>query len=104
MTVTFDLAPDWLDSLSDADDYAAAAFPGAAPVHRAAPLQAAAMLRAPAHPTVDQMAELVGELFAEGSLSFEQLCSLSHVPELESLLGDKVAHASPARRLIATRR
>lgn len=45
-----------------------------------------------------QVAELVGELFTEGSLSFEQLCSLSNVPELKTLLGETLAGVAPARR------
>lgn len=97
--MTFDFAPNWPDGLTTPTNYAAprpltntaipsGVIPGAAPPPCAPP-----------HPTLDQMADLVGELFAEGSLSFEQLCSLSNVPELESLLGDTVAGVVPARRV-----
>lgn len=101
--MTFDFAPGWLDSLIDSPDVAtqvvrptptltaaALAAPGAAPC-------------APAHPTDAQMARLVGELFSEGSLSFEQLCSLSHAPGLGVLLGDTVAQVTPARRTATAR-
>lgn len=93
--MTFDFAPDWRDTWSSAIDTAESTFratPTAPPplVSRAA--------RAPAHPSHDQMATLVGELFAEGSLSFEQLCSLSNAPELADLLGDTVAAVVPSRR------
>lgn len=53
---------------------------------------------APAIPTMAQVARLVEELFAEGSLSFEQLRSLSDVPELTLLLGDALAGVSAERR------
>lgn len=100
--MTFDFAPNWLDDQAYTVDHAtarprplisAAIIPGAAPPPCAPP-----------HPTVGQMADLVGELFTEGSLSFEQLCSLSHVPELKPLLGDTVAGVAPARRVTAATR
>lgn len=99
--MTFDFAPGWLDGLFNAHDYASPSPTPPRPLP-AAPARPAAMAVvapcAPAHPTPDQMARLVGELFTEGSLSFEQLCSLSNVPELSPLLGDAVAGAAPARR------
>lgn len=97
--MTFDFAPNWLDGLTNRTDHAAprpltgAAIPsGVLPGVVPPPCP-------PPHPTLGQMADLVGELFTEGSLSFEQLCSLSNVPELEPLLGDTVAGVAPARRV-----
>lgn len=100
--MTFDFAPDWLDTLSNAGDTTAIPFPRA-DTTAAAPLDAAPA-RAPRHPSRDQMAQLVGELFAEGSLSFEQLCSLSNAPEMQDLLDDTVAGATPWRRMASGRR
>lgn len=100
--MTFDFTPDWLDAMSTAADYANPA--PHANFTPAAPLRALAAAGAPPSPTMDQVAALVGELFAEGSLSFEQLCSLSAVPELESLLDDTLAGVAPIRRTGAARR
>lgn len=103
--MTFDFAPGWLDALSSSAEYAA---PAPRPVRielglrtGARPLPAPC---APTHPTAAQMAELVEELFTEGSLSFEQLCSLSNVPELEPLLEDTVAGVPVSRRMAGTKR
>lgn len=98
--MTFDFAPNWLDTVSaDADTQ---------PTHRAllspAPLVAFAPARPPAPPTMAEVADLVDELFTEGSLSFEQLCSLSNAPELGALLEDKVANVAPIRRVANARR
>lgn len=93
--MTFDFTPGWLDSLIQAAERITPA-PRAAGAECAAPC-------APAHPTPSQVAELVEELFSEGSLSFEQLCSLSNVPELEPLLGDTVAGVPQARRAVGRR-
>lgn len=92
--MTFDFAPDWLDTLA-ATDFSQPVPPAAV---RFKPSPAASPLMPPAPPTLDQMADLVGELFTEGSLSFEQLCSLSNVPELSPLLGDTLANVAPSRR------
>ena len=99
--MTFDFAPDWLDTAAIVTETSAFAAAGAA-----MPLAAMRVIAAPcapAHPTESQMASLVGELFAEGSLSFEQLCSLSNAPELEHLLGDTVAGVAPSRRALGRR-
>lgn len=93
--MTFDFAPDWRDSSPSADTAPQTALPTAA---TGFPPLSASPPRAPAHPTRHQMASLVGELFAEGSLNFEQLCSLSNAPELADLLGDTVAAVVPSRR------
>lgn len=93
--MTFDFAPGWLDALSSTTDYASPAPPPVR-VDLRRPLPAPC---APAHPTTAEMAALVQELFTEGSLSFEQLRSLSHVPELERLLEDKVAGVPACRRV-----
>lgn len=96
--VTFDFTPDWLDTLPATETTPFATQPFASqPAPRVLPLHA------PTHPTDRQMASLVGELFAEGSLSFEQLCSLSNAPELENLLGDTVAGVAPSRRALGRR-
>lgn len=94
--MTFDFTPDWLDGPAATSDYAE-------PVPRhartaAAPLRAVLPPRQPIHPSTAQMAALVGELFAEGSLSFDQLCSLSNAPELDTLLDETVAAVAPSRR------
>lgn len=99
--MTFDFAPNWLDSLSTDADLTP-------PVPRAPVLSALRMPLAPppgppAPPTMTEVAELVGELFTEGTLSFEQLCSLSHAPELGSLLDDTIANVAPRRRAATAR-
>lgn len=93
--MTFDFTPGWLDSLIQTAEKSM-------PVPRAAATGSAAPC-APVHPTPAQVAGLVEELFTEGSLSFEQLCSLSNVPELESLLGATVAGVPQARRTVGRR-
>lgn len=94
--MTFDFTPDWLEAMSTAVEYAPTT--SRASFSPAAPRLAAPVPGAPAQPTMAQVAVLVGELFTEGSLSFEQLCSLSNVPELEALLGDTIAGVVPTRR------
>lgn len=89
--VTFDFAPNWTASLTAAEP---------APASAAAPSPLIPAPCAPAAPSMAQVAALVEELFAEGSLSFEQLRSLSGVPELTPLLGDAVAGVSPERRIL----
>lgn len=80
--MTFDATPGWVGSLTR---NATATGGGAIPC-------------VPAHPTLAQVAELVTELFSEGSLTFDQLCSLRNVPELEPLLERTVASVRLARR------
>jgi hypothetical protein len=92
--VTFDFTPDWLGTATSAD----CPRPASAAVARVKPSPLVAPPCAPAPPTINEMAVLVGELFTEGSLSFEQLCSLSHAPELKHLLGDTMAKVAPSRR------
>lgn len=97
--MTFDFTPEWLDTA--AAETSAFAMPDTA-----MPLAAMRVIAppcAPIHPTESQMASLVGELFAEGSLSFEQLCSLSNAPELEHLLDNTVADVASSRRALGRR-
>ncbi len=92
--MTFDYSPDWMDRLSEVAEYSSAA-----------PRPVAASPRPPsspstlAQPTTVEIAALVEELFAEGSLSYEQLRSLSAVPELSSLLGDALENVPASRRI-----
>lgn len=99
--MTFDFAPEWLDSTAAATE--TSVFAATAAATPLASVRVIASPKAPVHPTESQMASLVGELFAEGSLSFEQLCSLSNAPELEHLLGDTVAGVAPSRRALGRR-
>jgi len=48
-------------------------------------------------PTSDELASLVGELFQEGSLTWEQICSLAELPGFGTRLLDVIA-LSPATR------
>lgn len=95
--MTFDFAPGWLEALTVPADCTPPR-----PLESAMPATALPRAKvlpcAPAHPTLNQMADLVGELFTEGSLSFEQLCSISNDPDMEPLLGDRIAGVAPARR------
>ncbi|HLO77881.1 MAG TPA: hypothetical protein VK196_15605 [Magnetospirillum sp.] len=99
--MTFDFTPGWLDTMSNATD---TATPMPRHSHAATAVRAAVAACPPPQPTMAQVASLVGELFAEGTLSFEQLCSLSNAPEMASLLDDTVAGVTPARRNGAARR
>lgn len=99
--MTFDFAPGWLDRLSGTADYTTPAAPS--PVQNAGRGRPLTAPCAPTQPTAAQMAELVEELFNEGSLSFEQLCSLSNVPELEPLLERTVAGVPASRRAVAAK-
>jgi|AGTN01.1.fsa_nt_gi hypothetical protein len=87
--VTFDFAPGFING---------PAADSGTPARNAAPSPLVPSPCAPASPSMVQVAVLVEELFAEGSLSFEQLRSLSGVPELTPLLGDALAGVSPERR------
>lgn len=100
--MTFDFAPGWLDAMSSATEYAA---PAPRPIRLEIGLSRPHCPPcAPAHPTAAEMAELVEELFTEGSLSFEQLCSLSNVPELEPLLENTLAGVPASRRMAGAKR
>jgi len=96
--MTFDFSPDWMDRVCGATEYS-----GAAP----RPLELSPLAPpppcAPAQPTTDQIAALVTELFAEGTLSYDQLRSLSKVPELSPLLGDALDGVPAGRRIRASR-
>ncbi|MCR6630785.1 MAG: hypothetical protein NVV74_12450 [Magnetospirillum sp.] len=95
--MTLDFTPDWLSTVSTAE--ATAATPTCRSVFvPAVPAPHLPPPGAPAAPSMAQVARLVEELFAEGSLSFEQLCSLSNVPELKSLLAETVSGAPSRRR------
>jgi hypothetical protein len=76
--VTFDFAPDAIEISSADMDHVQPS--------------------APAIGSMAEVAQLVEELFAEGSLSFEQLRSLSAVPELTLLLGGTLADVPIERR------
>ncbi|MBC7906719.1 MAG: hypothetical protein H7Y60_08240 [Rhodospirillaceae bacterium] len=89
--MTFDFAPRWLSIISTATPYVGA-------VQTLSPLAPPPQC-APATPSMIEVAALVEELFAEGTLSYDQLRSLSTVPELESLLGDALNSVPAGRRL-----
>lgn len=72
--MTFDFTPDWMDSLLRSSGFSHMG-PGTSPLWpQPAP---------PSHPDAREMAALVGELFAEGTLSAEQFHSLISDPTLE---------------------
>ena len=52
-------------------------------------------------PTARELAGLVHELFTEGRLSWEQLHTLSSLPEFGSMLTGVAERASPLRRPMA---
>lgn len=72
--MTFEFAPDWMEALLRSPDIASTAM-GISPLMPAA--------APPAHPNAREVAALVNELFAEGTLSAEQFHSLLAAPELE---------------------
>lgn len=90
--MTFDFAPHWMDIISTATPYSGAA-----------PNPAAPRACAPASPTMTEVAALVGELFTEGTLSYDQLRSLSTVPELALLLGATLDNVPAGRRVVPTK-
>lgn len=90
--MTFDFAPRWLEMVSTATPYSGAPQPVAL-----SPLTQPAQC-APASPSMIEVAALVEELFTEGTLSYEQLRSLSTVPELAALLGDALSSVPACRR------
>jgi hypothetical protein len=75
--MTFEFAPDWMEALLRSVPYVADGL-------ATSPLLPAAM--PPAHPDARAVAALVGELFAEGTLSAEQFRSLISAPEIEPYL------------------
>ncbi len=75
--MTFEFAPDWMESLIRSSHLSTAAL-GSSPM-MPAPIP-------PVHPDAREVAALVGELFAEGTLSAEQFHSLLAAPELEPYL------------------
>ena len=54
-------------------------------------------IKSPSYPSNAETAALVSELFTEGTLSPEQLCSLAGLPELQPHLRSAFA-AMPAQR------
>jgi len=96
--MTFDFSPDLMDRISTATECSGAA---SKPVDLS-PLAPPAPC-APAQPTDRQIAALVEELFTEGTLSYEQLRSLSKVPELSPLLSGALEGVPAGRRLRASR-
>ncbi|MBC7951800.1 MAG: hypothetical protein H7Z12_08300 [Rhodospirillaceae bacterium] len=98
--MTFDFAPNWLDFVSTATPYS-----GPAPVaSQPAKLPwAPPPPCAPASPSMIEVAALVEELFTEGTLSYEQLRSLSTLPELAALLGDALSSVPAGRRVARAR-
>jgi hypothetical protein len=72
--MTFEFAPDWMEALLRSPDVAST-------IMGTSPLMPPAM--PPAHPDAREVAALVGELFAEGTLSAEQFHTLLAAPELE---------------------
>jgi hypothetical protein len=80
--MTFDFAPDWMTSLLSGTPFTAAD-----PVGSASP----GVQTVPSYPDGAEVAALVSELFAEGTLSPEQLYSLAGLPELQPHLNSSLA-------------
>lgn len=95
--MTFDFTPDWQDGL-------AALNPDEDTMVSLRPLSAPAKPKAPPHPSNSQLAELVHELFTEGTLTWDQLQSLSRVAELKPILEPAVAGVPTIRRIAGLRR
>lgn len=101
--MTFDFAPDW-----PFQAVATTGFSGASPKRVAtSPLLVSPLAApppcAPSHPSVAELADLVTELFAEGTLSWEQLRALGGMPELQPLLENTIAATPAARRIPPSR-
>jgi hypothetical protein len=94
--MTLDFAPDWMGT-------EIGEFIGTAQIPVAVPRLSPPPPCAPAHPTDRELANLVGELFAEGTLSWDQLRTLGNVGELRSLLTDTIAGVPLARRITERR-
>lgn len=97
--MTFDFSPDWL-----LQAIAATEFTGAAPNSVSTSPLLAPPSCAPSHPSVTELADLVTELFAEGTLSWEELRAMGGMPELQPLLDDAIAATPAARRVAPSRR
>jgi len=87
--MTFDFAPEWMSSLL-LD-------------HSLTPLRSERELSVcaqstPVHPCDAEVAALVSELFAEGTLSPEQLYTLAGLPELKPHLDHALAGLAAPRR------
>lgn len=91
--MTFDFAADWQESC--ANDCSPVAATPSPPAPGAA--------KAPPHPTSGELALLVRELFAEGSLTWDQLQALSRVAELRPMLEPTLAGVPSARRTAGQR-
>ena len=87
--MTFDFAPDWRTSLMNGSPLTQA---GGANIPLANGMQT------PNFPSDAETAALVSELFTEGTLSPEQMCSLAGLPELYPHLRQALA-AMPAPRV-----
>ena len=95
--MTFEFTPSWqLDTITPVDQDNVTS---AASLKVAAPYQE----RAPSHPTAGELAELVRELFTEGSLTWDQLQALSRVAELKPMLEPAMAGIPAVRRVSGTR-
>jgi hypothetical protein len=81
--MTFEFAPDWMETLLRSSTYVQADLGISPLIPTVVP---------PAHPDARQMAALVSELFAEGTLSAEQFHSLITSPELEPFLDSILNH------------
>lgn len=90
--MTFDFTPDWMETLLRASP-----FTPAEPAGSAGPKG----MPAPTYPSQAEVAMLVSELFAEGTLSADQLHSLSRLPELSGHLGRALASLPLPRRSAA---
>lgn len=94
--MTFDFAPDWLgyeSGESNTSLHVPVATPSPCPPPPCAP----------AHPSDMELAALVGELFTEGTLSWDQLRTLGNLGELGSLLTETIAGVPQARRVTERR-
>lgn len=96
--MTFDFTPDWLLGAIAATEYS-----GTAPHCGAVSPLAPPPPCAPSHPTMAELAALVAELFAEGTLSWDQLRALGGVPELRPMLSQAIASVPPTRRAARSR-
>lgn len=92
--MSFDALPDLLTAT------AATEYSGAAPRSVTVSPLVPAPARVPHHPTERELAALVTELYAEGTLSLEQLRALGRTPELQPHLGPAI-DATPALRRAA---
>ncbi|KIL98421.1 hypothetical protein CCC_03704 [Paramagnetospirillum magnetotacticum MS-1] len=75
--MTFEFTPDWMETLLRSSSFSPADLASVPPMPHAA---------APAHPNAREVAALVGELFAEGTLSAEQFRTLISDPAFEPYL------------------